>query len=248
MLHSEIQALCHTTAEETGLPLAWVEHHVQAKAGSICRRCGGSGVYAKGICFKCQGTGGSATPSKVRAALDWVRDNVDHVRDLGEAREKNAPEIERERQRRHILAVAAWKQEHYDEWCLVESMMPCDFKDSMIKAVESLSVTERQLTALQQMVASKKISKEAPSVGALVHERVFVTRYGMGFNYKGERVLQIEFKAENWSGRAEIESDQGATWMWWLRGQESAHVLVQGIVTWRKDGFAILGKDVRLSV
>lgn len=138
--------------------------------------------------------------------------------------------------------VVRWKRDHADLWELLEDLNSSDFKSSVKHAVETASVTEKQIEALTQMVEAKKKAREAPPLGTHLDIEVSVSKYGYGRDNRGNRVFQLEVVAEGWVGRVEIADEaQGASVLWMLRGRDSTTVRVKATVVWRRGGFAILG-------
>jgi hypothetical protein len=183
----------------------------------------------------------------VADALSWVQANTARVRELGEKREADAPLNEAERKRKLVLQVAEWKQDHADVWSLLEELTPSDFRSSVVKAIETAKVTDKQVAAIEQMIAKKKQARDAPPLGTDLDIEVSVTQYGFGFDGRGCKVFQMEFVAEGWRGRVEITDEaQGANVQWFLRGRDAAPVRVRATVLWRKGGYAVLGGTVEV--
>lgn len=245
MLLSEIESLCKETAHSTGLPVEWVRHHVNHRAGRPCARCGGSGIVGPGACFRCQGTGGKASHVGVADALEWVRSNVEHVRALGAKRAAKAPSVEAAK--RHALVVAAetWKRDHADLWELLEGMLESDFRQSLIRAVEEGRVTQAQEDALRRMLVTKrKRDAVAPAVGSRVSVMAEVTSARHWIDFRGNRVFRVEFDThEGWRARADVTSPRTVDQ---VQSRRSDTVKVRGVVVWKKDGFAILSEGTEI--
>lgn len=245
MTASEIDALCDDVARATGLPVAWVRHHVDQRAGRPCRRCGGTGTVARGSCFRCTGTGGRAQPSTVLAALTWVRVNAGRVRELGEARNTRAPALAVERRHKQAVQVTTWKRDHYDIWDIVDGLLPGDFKDSVTRAIESNSLSERQEQSLQDMVDSKKKrAVGAPPKGTPVTVGAVVLSAMNWFDHKQKPVLRVEFETViGWRGRIDITD---AVTISKVQGRRGDGVDLHGNVEWSKGGYAVVSGRVEV--
>lgn len=237
MKSADIEARCNDVAQSTGLPVDWVRHHVHHRAGQPCRRCDGEGFYGRGVCFRCGGSGGRASHTSVANALEWIRANVEHVRALGERREAKAPERAALQRHQLVIEVETWKRDHAELWEFVEDMFPCEFKSSMIKAIEAGRLTPDQEAALWQMVHASK-RRSAPTVGTSVEVRVRITSARHSMDHKSQPVFRVDFTTkEGWSGRVET-SDAAVTAL--VQGRISDDMLLKGDVQWSREGYAIL--------
>ena len=241
MTAAEIDALCDDTAQATGLPVAWVRHHVDQRAGRPCRRCDGTGNVAHGTCFRCSGLGGRANPQTVTGALSWVKMNVHRVRELGTLRD--SPDAARERKHKHAVKVENWKQDHYDVWDIVNGMLPCDFKSSVTKAIESGIITERQEKSLEKMAQAKKRREViAPPIGTPIKMGAIILSAHIQFSREGKSVLRIEFETvEGWCGRVDTSDEVIVTK---VQARRRDAIDVHGIVEWQKGGYAIVAGRV----
>lgn len=230
-------------ARETGLLASWVEHHVAQVAGRPCPRCDGTGFAGVGVCFRCGGSGGKASHAGVTEALAWVRGNVSKVRRLGEQRDARAPAVAAARRQRDALAVAEWKRQNHELWKLVEDMLPCDFKYSMIDAIENRRVTPRQEAALRKLVESSRRC-DAPAAGSEVEVRAVITGARNWVNSRHLPVFRIDFwVAKGWGGRIETTDPEIVSA---VQGRRADEAVIRGPVTWSKDTYAILSGRVEI--
>lgn len=229
----EIGAACAALADELGLQESWVSYHVRRMAGAPCRRCGGTGYFGGGVCFRCWGYGGKSTPSAVAAALTWVRENRVRVAALGAERDEGAAS--------RLLAASAasarWKADHEREWTFLQGMPDSPFKESLVRAVEAATVTEAQEAALRAEVARAELdSALAPLQGSAVCERFTVTRCSERRDDRGVTVVRVELRSEEgWRARYEARPQDSA---WRLSPGE--RVEVRGRVAWSSGGYAVL--------
>lgn len=187
--------------------------------------------------------GGKASHVGVADALAWVENNVERVRLLGERREARAPAVEANRRHREALAVIAWKNEHAEMWSFVEDMLPCDFKYSVLRAIEERRLTPKQEEALQKMVEAKR-KCDAPAAGTRVDVLATITAAWSWVNLRRERVFRIDFRvAKGWSGRIEV-TDEATVMI--VQGRRTNEVRLQGQVLWSKDSYAILSSAVAI--
>lgn len=245
MTATEIDALCEDAAQATGLPVAWVRHHVDQRAGRPCRRCGGTGQVSYGTCFRCNGLGGRANPQSVTGALAWIRANVSRIRELAAQREAHAPDVARDRRHKHAVKVQAWKKDHYDVWDIVNGMLPCDFKSSITKAVEAGKVTEKQEKSLQKMAdAKKKKEVPAPPVGTTIATGAVILSALLQFDGRKQSVFRIEFETvEGWRGRVDTTDEKIVTK---VQSRRRDGIDVYGVVEWKKEGYAIVAGRVEV--
>lgn len=231
----EIDAACAALADELGLQESWVSYHVRRMAGAPCRRCGGTGYFRGGVCFRCLGYGGRSTPSAVSAALTWVRENRVKVAALGEERDV--------RHEARLLAAAAassrWKVNNDREWAHLQKMPDSPFKESLSRAIESASVTEAQEAALRAEVARAALDDaRAPVAGSAVSGVFTVTRCSERLDARETAVSRVELRSEEgWRARFEARPEDGS----W-RVSPGERVEVVGTVAWSSGGYAILEK------
>lgn len=241
MRASEIEALCAKTADLTGLALPWVLHHVYTRAGRPCSRCDGLGFLEDRPCSRCGGSGGRASHASVAEALAWVASNTTKVRSLGERRDHRATE----QRQKEVLEVLAWKKEHAELWAFLEDMLPSDFKYSVMSAIESRRVTQRQVEAIQKLVEANRRC-DAPAMGTQVDIRVVITGARIWFNTRGQRVFRIDFwVAKGWGGRVETTNEHLVASVQARRTDEG---ILRGAIAWSKESYAILEDPVTLDL
>lgn len=231
--------MCQETAQSTDLPVDWVLEHVYRRAGRPCSRCDGAGFLNNLVCFKCSGVGGKASHASVTHALVWVKENVDYIKK--QAVRKSLTEAEKR------ILVETWKQDHHEEWSLLEDMMPNDFRQSMLAAVEEGRITEDQTAALQRMVREKKKRETwAPSAGSVVSVEGWLTKALHTVDSQNNKVFRVEFEVEDgWRGRIDvIQSETIDT----IQARLLDDVKLTGKVLWQKERYAILAADTEIEL
>lgn len=176
-------------------------------------------------------------------ALSWVEANVGRVRALGEKRDARTPVLEAARRHREAVAVAAWKHDHAELWALVEDMLPCDFKYSVIEAIEANRLSPRQEEALRKLVAAKRRC-DAPARGSNVEVLAVLTSARNWVNARHQAVFRIDFwVAKGWGGRIETTDPELVSA---VQGRRTDDVLIRGSVVWNKETYAILSERVEI--
>jgi hypothetical protein len=267
MRRIEINTKADVVAVRHGIPLEWVLHHVHQKAGKPCHRCGGSGIYSNfhGRCFNCNGTGGKATPAKVQEALEWVEENIERVKTLGERREKRrekraaekeAKRLEDLRKQREVrdAAMKEWQEKYPRHWWALQNMDDGEFKDSLVLALEHVHegwMTEGRMRALWQKAdALEALNRgdvsEAPVKGTKGSWDIKVTKAEWGDNKFGDHVFRIDFTTkEGWRGRAETRSKKVVSV---LEGDGADRVTLTGVIRWSKGDYGIVGGRVKVTL
>lgn len=239
MLPSEIETLCAETSAITGIPVEDVLHHVHEKAGKPCSPCGGSGIMAQKACPMCGGTGGKASYVRVTNALAWIKNNVTKL--LAYSEKKRQLAVQEAAEKRHIQIVTSegWKKDHPDLWDFLEGMQPGEFKASIMKAILEGDVSIEQETALHNMLQHKK-RKEAltPIVGERVRIQSVIISAVHSFDLRGIRVFRVEFESEaGWRGRIDVSQSETVDK---IQARQTDKVSLDGMVVWRREGYAIL--------
>ena len=238
MRSSEIDDLCRETAQSTGLPVDWIQHHVTKMAGKPCHRCGGAGIDGRGACSWCRGSGGRASHVGVGNALEWVRQHVEQVRQLGTRRQRRLRERSAAEEIESSFEIQLWKLEHSDVWVFLSDMLDSDFKRSVVQAIEDGTVTDNQVNAVRKAIETqRRRDAVAPSPQSMVHIAGRIVHAAYTYDSRGRKVLRVEFDTEpGWRGRLDIEDDVKIAET--LR-RPTDDVDVRGRVEWSKAGFAI---------
>lgn len=143
------------------------------------------------------------------------------------------------------MAAEAWKKDNYRLWRVVEDMLPCAFRDSIMDAVEAGTLTEAQRETLENMAAQMERRKMvAPSRGKVVTVRVQVQSARNWMDFQNQPVFRVEFTtAEGWAGRFEtVDTAIIAK----VQGRNSDTMQVRGVVVWNREGYAILGGQLEV--
>ena len=171
----------------------------------------------------------------------WVRLHADQVKTSGEARDKRARERESER----LWDAEVWKKDNHHVR-LIEDMLPSDFRDRLIRALDQGKLSEKQIAMLERTHADKLLAERAvaPGKGSQVDVLVRVTRAAYDVT-RGGQVFRIEFVAEaGWRGR--IDTVSTGTVDASLR-RRSDTVRVKGTIAWSTAHYAILNDPVQLT-
>ncbi|TFG36784.1 MAG: hypothetical protein E4H44_06265, partial [Candidatus Aminicenantes bacterium] len=226
--NNEIDRQCDYVAIELSIPIAWVRHHVDAKCGKPCPKCGGSGRwqggYRSGSCYQCSGTGGKATPKAVQDALLWVQANVDKVKTLGASRDarrantadKKAADKQVEleaRQQADQNRFQVWADENPRHAWALENMEDGEFKESLTQAAHRGWMSEPRMVALWKEADKLELrargdTKPAPEKGTVGDFIVVITDVDFEHaNSFGEYCIRVDFKSlGGWRGRLETKS------------------------------------------
>lgn len=267
MRRVEIKAKADVVALRYGIPVEWVLHHVHQKAGKPCHRCGGSGIYSSfhGRCFKCNGTGGKATPARVDEAIEWIRDNIDRVKTLGERREKRrakrAAKKEAEKQEKlrkeqeeRTAAVAEWKKKYPRHWWALQNMKDGEFKDSLHKALDNVHkgwMTEGRMNALWRKAGELEAENrgdvvDAPVKGTKDTWNIRVIKGEWTDNNFGDHVYRADFHClDGWKGRVETRNQKVIDV---LDGLDGDTVALTGTIRWAKGSYGIVGGHLKVSL
>ncbi len=239
MHSSEIKSMCQEIAQSTDLPVDWVLEHVYRRAGRPCSRCDGSGYLNSQTCFRCSGVGGKASHASVTVALDWVKENIVYIKK--QAAKKPLDEAER------CILVEAWKQDHHEEWSLLEGMMENDFRQSMIRAIEEGRITIDQPSALQRMVREKKRREVwAPPAGSVATATGWITKALHTMDAQNNKVFRMEFEVEDgWRGRIDLISTETIDA---IQARMLDDINLVGKVLWQKERYAILSPDTEIEL
>ena len=254
MRKSDIETKCQGVSSTTGIPVAWVQWHVDQRAGKPCAKCSGTGLYGMwGRCFRCEGTGGKATPARVAEALKWVKDNVPHVLALGESREKGRQTRKENKAINKRDAIEMWKRDNPRHWWALENMPEGEFRDSLLAALDNILkgwMTEKRMMALWMKAdelerQARGVVKDAPLKGATVEIRATITDYSWCHDRFANQIFRVKFQTvEGWRGRFDITD---AILIRTIEGMQSNMALLRGTIEWSKGNFGIFGSDIRLT-
>lgn len=127
----------------------------------------------------------------------------------------------------------------------MEDMLPCNFKSSIVKAIDEGNLTEKQAETLKRMADFKKRKEVvAPAVGARVETRAVLNSARHELDGRGAKVFRIEFEVgQGWRGRIDT-TDEGLITR--VQSRRSDAVTVSGVVSWQRGGFAILAGRVEV--
>jgi hypothetical protein len=264
--NTEITRQCDFVAVEMSIPLPWVRHHVDQKAGKPCPKCGGSGRwnggFRSGSCFRCSGGGGKATPEAVQAALQWVQENAVKVMKLGAKRDSNRAkkaDVKAQAAQDQLTARNKGDEDRFDAWVAanprhawaLENMKEGEFKSSLTEAARRGWMTDGRMGALWKEAAKQENicrgeTKPAPEKGTEGDFLVTITEVKFEhINNFDELCTSMEFKSpDGWRGRLETRSTKIEAF---LKSRTSDEVLVTGRVRWNRDDYAIIGGRVKVS-
>lgn len=214
-----IRPTVDAVAVATGLPKAVVRRLAQVKGGAQPH----GDVSDCGLgCMWC-------------STLRWIYSNPDQARQEASQIE-DAVRLDREHQK--IMSSEQWKREHADVWDFLDDVAPGDFKKSVVKAVESGSVSNKMEEALIDMVKRKKSSP--PEIGTSVQRlHGTVERVEVVTDPRRGTVARVSLKTEDgWTARVDCtEPYEISTWSGAVYG---VAVTLSGRVVWRSDRMAIL--------
>ena len=218
MSRTETDDACLAVALETGLPVDWVRHHVDARAG---RR---------------------GTAVEVREALAWVRLNVDRVRTLGMRREADAPGHLAEQADRVAARVERWRAANLRLWVALNAMPETPWREAAFDTLER----EGRLTAAQEDVlrkmgdAAERRASSAPAAGSAIDRVIDVVGIRRELGPRGTHTVRVDFEVEEEGWRGRVEASPGEELEAAVASSRSGTIRVVGEVSWSAGSYAIV--------
>lgn len=220
MTLEHMNGMCDAAAVSLGVPHRWVRAHVYSKLGKPCFVCSGHGHISYVPCTGCGGSGGYPSPVSVASVLGWIKDNFVEFR------------REAEQDGHDPFASLQWKMEHPQEWVALCGLNDCDFKRSLMIAVENGTVTEGQTAALRKMVKVR-----APSVGSDVSVSGKLLKLGYGLQSSKGKVFQVDVDGGGWRCRAQAHDQRTIDR---LQRENPPILRITGRVVWSQEHVAVV--------